>query len=150
MAIINLFFWHRNCRLFIKFTTMQSKNLFKMFRRISLLFFLIIFISCSSESIDDDSNYNNNNDTNDNVGLNLMWHSGTSYDSTINVGETITWTWGGGTHNLRSTGGVESFDSGYSSTYGFTFSYTFNNPGITTYVCDPHDSHMFGTVTVIE
>ena len=66
------------------------------------------------------------------------------------VGETITWTWGGGTHNLRTTGGVEMFDSGYSSTYGFTFSHTFTVVGTTTYVCDPHESHMYGIVTVIE
>ena len=104
----------------------------------------IIFQACSNDSIDENENYNNVSDNN------LLWQSQTSYDTTIQVGETITWTWGGGTHNLRSTGGVETFDSGYSSTYGFTFSHTFTVVGITTYVCDPHESHMYGTVTVVD
>ena len=76
--------------------------------------------------------------------------SSTNQQITIGVGDTVIWTWGGGTHNLRSTGGVETFNSGYSSTYGFTFSHTFTVVGTTTYVCDPHESHMYGTVTVIE
>ena len=81
----------------------------------------------------------------------LNWSmSSTNQQITIGVGDTVTWTWGGGTHNLRSTGGVENFDSGYSSTYGFTFSHTFTVVGTTTYVCDPHESHMYGTVTVVE
>ena len=74
--------------------------------------------------------------------------SSTNQQITIDVGDTVTWTWGNGTHNLRSTGGVESFDSGYFSGPGPQFSYTFNNPGVTTYICDPHPNSMFGTVTV--
>ena len=34
---------------------------------------------------------------------------------TIEVGDTVEWTWGAGTHNLVSTSGVETFDSGYES-----------------------------------
>ena len=30
---------------------------------------------------------------------------------TIEVGDTVEWTWGSGTHNLVSTSGVETFDS---------------------------------------
>ncbi len=74
--------------------------------------------------------------------------SSTNQQITIGVGDTVTWTWGGGTHNLRSTGGVENFDSGYFPGPGPTFSYTFNNPGVTTYICDPHPNSMYGTVTV--
>ena len=115
-------------------------------KKFKILLFVtsIIFHACSNDSIDENENYNN---VSDNI---LLWQSGTSYDTTIQVGETITWTWGGGTHNLRSTGGVETFDSGYSSTYGFTFSHTFTVVGTTTYVCDPHESHMYGTVTVVD
>jgi len=122
-------------------------NIISVLKKFKTLLFVvfIIFQACSKDSIDDE-NENYNNDS----GYNLLWQSGTSYDTTIQVGETITWTWGGGTHNLRSTGGVETFDSGYSSTYGFTFSHTFTVVGTTTYVCDPHESHMYGTVTVIE
>ena len=74
--------------------------------------------------------------------------SSTNQQITIDVGDTVTWTWGGGTHNLRSTGGVEMFDSGYYTGPGPQFSYTFTVPGVTTYICDPHPNSMFGTVTV--
>ena len=30
----------------------------------------------------------------------------------------------------------------------YQFSYTFNTPGVTTYICDPHPNSMYGTVTV--
>ena len=74
--------------------------------------------------------------------------SSTNQQITINAGDTVVWTWGGGTHNLRSTGGVETFDSGYFNGPGPTFSYTFNTPGVTTYICDPHPNSMYGAVTV--
>jgi hypothetical protein len=66
---------------------------------------------------------------------------------TIEVGDTVNWTWGAGTHNLRATSGIETFDSGYTVS---SFSYTFNQVGSTDYVCDPHASNMYGTVTVAE
>ena len=75
--------------------------------------------------------------------------SSTNQQISIDVGDTVTWTWTGGTHNLRSfTGGAESFDSGYSGATGFTFSHTFTVVGQTDYVCDPHAQSMYGTVTV--
>ena len=82
---------------------------------------------------------------------NLDWaNDGSSNNQqiTIDVGDTIIWTWGSGTHNLRATSGTESFDSGYFSGAGNTFTYTFNQVGSTDYVCDPHDGNMNGTVTV--
>ena len=88
-----------------------------------------------------------------NIGFSQTTHnynwgfSSTNQQIVIDVGDTVVWTWGSGTHNLRSTGGVESFDSGYGSA-GFQFSYTFNSPGVTTYICDPHPNSMYGTVTV--
>jgi len=75
--------------------------------KFKLYVILLIFISCSKESVDEFDNLNNNDSD-----YNMVWQSGTSYETTIQIGETITWTWGGGTHNLRSTGGVETFDSG--------------------------------------
>lgn len=82
---------------------------------------------------------------------NLGWANDGSSDNqqiTIEVGDTIIWTWGAGTHNLRATSGTESFDSGYFTGAGNTFSYTFNQVGSTNYVCDPHAGNMNGTVTV--
>ena len=66
----------------------------------------------------------------------------------IELGDTVEWTWvGGGTHNLVSTSGIESFNSGY-GVAGKTFSYTFNSEGSTNYVCTPHSGNMYGTVNV--
>ena len=79
----------------------------------------------------------------------LDWNmSSTNQQITIDVGDTVTWTWGGGTHNLRSTGGVEDFESDYFTGPGPQFSYTFTSPGVTTYICDPHPNSMYGAVTV--
>ena len=82
---------------------------------------------------------------------NLDWaNDGSSNNQqiTIDVGDTIIWTWGSGTHNLRATSGTESFDSGYFTGAGNTFTYTFNQVWSTDYVCDPHAGNMNGTVTV--
>jgi plastocyanin len=82
---------------------------------------------------------------------NLNWsNNGTSANQsmTIEVGDTVRWTWGAGTHNLVSISGTETFDSGYSSTPNHVFSHTFSQAGATSYQCDPHDGNMYGTVTV--
>ena len=66
----------------------------------------------------------------------------------IELGDTVKWTWvGSGNHNLVSTSGIESFNSGYGGA-GKTFSHTFNSEGSTNYVCTPHSGNMFGTVNV--
>ena len=66
----------------------------------------------------------------------------------IELGDTVEWTWvGDGRHNLVSTNGTESFNSGYGSA-GKTFSYTFNSEGSTNYDCTPHKGNMYGTVNV--
>ena len=80
----------------------------------------------------------------------LGWaNDGTSTNQqiTIEVGDTVKWTWGEGEHNLAATGS-ETFESDYSSTVGYEFSYTFENIGSTDYVCTPHATNMYGTVTV--
>ena len=76
--------------------------------------------------------------------------SSTNQQITVEVGDTVTWTWGSGTHNIRSTSGVEIFNSGYYTGPGPQFSYTFTVPGVTSYICDPHPNSMYGTVTVTE
>ena len=82
---------------------------------------------------------------------NLGWaNDGSSNNQSITIGQgdTIIWTWGSGTHNLRATSGTEPLNSGYSTGAGNTFTYTFNQVGSTDYVCDPHAGNMNGTVTV--
>ena len=75
--------------------------------------------------------------------------SSTDQQISIEVGDTVTRTWVGGFHNLISTNGVETFDSGFSSRVRFQFSHTFNNANSTDFTCDPHAS-MYGTVTATQ
>jgi|TARA_B100001057_G_scaffold151206_1_gene151140 plastocyanin len=116
-------------------------------KKVLIFFITLIFFACSDSSDDgytsDDNSGNNNSDT-----INLSWTRGTNYVTNIKVGQTITWTWDGGNHNLVSTDGVESFDSGFSSQNGFTFSHTFTIVGTTNYICTPHASDMYGQVNV--
>ena len=69
---------------------------------------------------------------------------------TIEVGDTVTWNWyASGTHNVKSaTSANESFESAYFGNGG-TYSKTFNSVGSNDYVCSPHPSTMFGTITVV-
>tara|TARA_B100000963_G_scaffold299253_1_gene271243 strand:+ start:4269 stop:4637 length:369 start_codon:yes stop_codon:yes gene_type:complete len=119
-------------------------------KKIKLLFIAILFVACSDSSDDgygSNNNYNNDNNNNTNT-VNLSWTMGTNYVTNIKVGQTITWTWGGGNHNLVSTSGVETFDSGYHSQTGYKFSHTFNSVGTTYYECTPHSGSMYGQVNV--
>ncbi len=72
-------------------------------------------------------------------------------DRTVEVGDTVEWNWyANGSHNVVSTGGDESFNSGATtSNPGVNFSFEFLNIGSTTYVCQPHAGNMFGTITVV-
>lgn len=122
---------------------MKKIPLFKTY-----IFLLLIFTSCSSDSGDySDDTLNNNSDNGDIV---LTWETGRTYTTDIKVGETITWVWGSGRHNLVSISGPETFDSGYSSDNGFRFSHKFTQVGTTEYVCEPHRSNQYGTVNVTE
>ena len=79
----------------------------------------------------------------------LNWgYNSANQEITIEIGDTVEWTWTGGNHNLVSVSGAESLDSGYSNSTGFTYSYTFNAIGETNYVCTPHANSMYGTITV--
>ena len=79
--------------------------------------------------------------------FNFDWNmQSTNQQITIDVGDTVVWTWGSGSHNLISTSGTHTFDSDYHG-QGYTYSLTFNEPGVTDYTCTPHAS-MYGTITV--
>ena len=61
---------------------------------------------------------------------------------TIDVGDTVTWTNNGGTHNVNGTtvtfgSNPESFTNGSAST-GWTFKHVFTMAGTYDYRCDPH------------
>ena len=85
---------------------------------------------------------------------NLGWStSGESINQqlTIDVGDTVIWTWTYGTHNLVQVGAETEpgFGEGYHST-GHVYSHTFTTPGVHAYLCSPHPSSMYGAITVNE
>lgn len=68
----------------------------------------------------------------------------------IDPGTTVTWEWTGegGGHNVSARSGAD-FGTDIVSEAGFTFSYTFEESGVSTYQCDPHESlGMKGAVAV--
>jgi len=75
-------------------------------------------------------------------------------DRTIEVGDTVLWTWvGSGSHNVESDSAnsqsnAETFTSGSTVSAPSTYSYTFTVVGETQYRCSPHAS-MNGTITVV-
>jgi hypothetical protein len=118
--------------------------------RFYTVFLVLIFtFSCESDSISDVSGLLNE----DLTLYELPWQNtsvSTNQQLTVQVGDTVRWIWGSGTHNLRSTSGIENFDSGFISEQGYQFQWIFNQIGSTQYVCDPHPNSMFGTITVTE
>ena len=73
---------------------------------------------------------------------------------TINLGDTVTWTNGGGFHNVNATlstypNNPEGFGNSVSSS-SWSFQHIFSIAGTYDYQCDPHTSMgMVGTVTVL-
>ena len=118
-------------------------------------FFLILLLFISIYSCENDSVSDVTNSLNDDLTLyDLPWQNSsisTDQQLTIQVGDTVRWTWDSGGHNLRSTSGVETFDSGFiDASPGFQFQWVFTQVGSTQYICDPHPNSMFGTITVTD
>ena len=117
----------------------------------AFIFIIFLIFSCTNDSLSDVSPQLL---VSEDITLHeLFWQNSslsTNQQLTINVGDTVRWTWGSGTHNLRTTSGVESFNSDFHSTEGFQYTHQFNQIGATQYVCDPHPSTMFGTITVTD
>jgi plastocyanin len=69
---------------------------------------------------------------------------------TIEVGDTVTWNWySSGSHNVKSTtASNETFESDFFQNGG-TYSRRFTSVGTNEYICSPHASDMFGTITVV-
>lgn len=82
----------------------------------------------------------------------LDWYAGigTNVDLTIDIGDTVRWTWTSINHTVTSeAGSTESFDSGFLGPIGSTFSHTFALEGSNPYYCDIHGAfNMSGTITV--
>lgn len=78
-------------------------------------------------------------------------------DPVIMVGDTIRWVWLNDGHNVLSVeASTEQFGTNIEDT-GYFFEYTFNNPGVFWYYCQPHGNDngdgtaagMAGYITVV-
>ncbi|WP_296385087.1 T9SS type A sorting domain-containing protein [Winogradskyella sp.] len=75
-------------------------------------------------------------------------------DITIEVGDTVTWDFITGGHNVKSEAGSteifgtpgEQFDT---FSFGYQYSYTFVEEGVNNFICAPHSTFMYGSVTVV-
>jgi plastocyanin len=65
---------------------------------------------------------------------------------TVAPGDSVTWNWSSGPHNVRVVSGPQTFDSGIKDTGG-TYTHLLTAAGTYTYQCDVHPS-MSGTVVV--
>jgi len=84
---------------------------------------------------------------------NINWFGGigSSVDMTIDIGDTVKWTWTDAIpHTVTSdVGSTETFDSGTQTGIGQTFSWTFTVQGANDYFCQIHGApSMSGTITV--
>ena len=83
----------------------------------------------------------------------LAWSqsNSSSQQLTVNVGDTVTWIWGSGSHNLAQTNGdtEPGFGEGFYSD-GHTYEHTFTTVGSHDYICSPHSLSMNGTITVVQ
>ena len=68
---------------------------------------------------------------------------------TIAVGETVTWTWRGGSHSVRSIG-TPSFPSSDTRNGAGSYAATFMTPGTFRYDCAVHGQAMTGTIVVLD
>lgn len=84
--------------------------------------------------------------------LNWQIGIGTNVDLTIEVGDTVRWTWtDSAPHTVENdTGSTETFDSGTLTGNGLSYSYQFLLVGTNPYFCSFHPGSMSGTITVEE
>src|SRR4051812_8440541 len=69
---------------------------------------------------------------------------------TVNTGESVTWHWAGGTHNVHFTGAAPTGgDIDFQSSSGGDKSRAFSKAGTYNYLCEAHDG-MVGSVTVVD
>ena len=66
---------------------------------------------------------------------------------TVEAGDTVRWVNQAGSHNISQLSGPESFGRAQVGS-GWTYEFTFDQVGTSTYQCDPHSGSMQGSVTV--
>ena len=105
-----------------------------------LLFMLSVSIAAQTDTVNIDWSFNSTPSAAGNA----------NSSRTIEVGDTVTWNWyANGTHNVKSnTSANENFESSFFGNGG-TFSHIFTSIGTNDYICQPHPTTMFGTITVV-
>lgn len=87
-----------------------------------------------------------------------FFNDGPMFDTniTIEVGDTVVWEWEANAmhHNVKSvTGSTETFgtpgDENMTFNAPYSYSYTFTQVGNNDFVCQPHQTFMYGSVTVV-
>ena len=83
----------------------------------------------------------------------LAWSQSNSSGQqlTVNVGDTVRWTWGSGFHNLTQANGET--EPGFGENFyseGHIYEHTFTTVGSHDYICSPHSGSMYGTITVVQ
>jgi len=68
---------------------------------------------------------------------------------TVNVGDSVTWNWNAGTHDVSFKSGPAAIGTSPWGNKGATWSANFTKAGTYTYVCEAHPG-MKGTVTVVD
>lgn len=109
---------------------MKKKHIMKKILLFAFLLFNLVSFSQTTHDID--------------------WSLGASGNLSINVGDSVRWTWKDNfAHSVTSlAGGSETFDSGLVTQNGHTFTFQFNNVGSTNYNCSVHALNMTGTISV--
>ena len=86
----------------------------------------------------------------------INFDNGPGFDTniTIEVGDTVTWNFITAGHNVKSQeDSTESFGTagGEFDTFGlgYQYSFTFQVPGSNNFICGPHATFMYGSVTVV-
>ena len=71
---------------------------------------------------------------------------------TVDIGDTVIWTWTSGWHNLVQVGSQSEPGFGQSAVTGpgTVYQHTFTTPGTHDYLCSPHPNSMYGVITVNE
>jgi hypothetical protein len=87
-----------------------------------------------------------------------FFNDGPMFDTniTIEVGDTVVWEWEPNAmhHNIKSVAGsTETFgtpgDENATFNAPYSYSYTFTQVGTNDFVCQPHQTFMYGSVTVV-
>jgi len=142
------------------FKTSESHGMNAIPRFMRFIVFLLAFLFVSLSLCQGATHTVTVGDNACNGGLSFVDSVGVcSNQSTIALGDTISWVWGDNNMSHSTTSGTcigavcqttPFWNSGeFTNTPAHSFNRIFNNPGVFPYFCTVHDSNMIGTVRVL-